>query len=66
MARSERDLARREAELHQEAARRASVVVGAGRERDRESGSQSGRSAGGRRYTHEPRLSRRYTDAYYG
>lgn len=66
MARSERDLARREAELHQEAARRASVVVGGGGGRESMSGSASGRREGGRRYTHEPRLSRRYTDAYYG
>lgn len=60
MARSERDLARKEAELHQAIARQASVSIRSSRrDRDREGG-------GGSRYTHEPRLSRRYTDAYHG
>lgn len=75
MARRERDLARSEAEMHQEIARRASVSIGGGRERERRErmigdvSSRDGRSdASGRsgRYTHEPRLSRRYTDAYHG
>ena len=43
----ERDVARREAELHQEFARRASVRPGTSK------------------YTHEPRLQRRYTEAAY-
>lgn len=50
MARSERDLAMRQVEMHQEVARRASMSV-----KNRPS-----------KYTHEPRLSRGYTDAYYG
>lgn len=59
MARNERDLACREAELHQEAARRPSIVVRARQ-------SRSGRSAGEGRYTHKPRSSQRYADAGYG
>ncbi|KAJ9652013.1 hypothetical protein H2198_008755 [Neophaeococcomyces mojaviensis] len=46
----ERDVARREAELHQEIARRAST-----REGQKKS-----------KYSYEPRSSRRYTDAYHG
>jgi len=46
----ERDVARREAELHQEIARRAST-----REGQRAS-----------RYTYEPRSSRRYAENYHG
>jgi len=45
----ERDVARREAELHQEEVRKATV-----------------RTGGSSKYTHEPRLSRRYTDVYEG
>ncbi|KAK5103892.1 hypothetical protein LTS08_003315 [Lithohypha guttulata] len=48
----ERDIAIREAEMHQEVARRASVSTRPG--------------GGGSKYVHEPRLSRRYTEQYHG
>ena len=62
LLRRERDLAYREAEMHQEIARRVSSstpMYGEGERRASVSRSSS-------KYNHEPRLSRRYTDQYHG